>query len=261
MKKYLFLFLLPSLSYGFQSELSGAYISSDFGNDSSVTSYTGMLKYYTKDLSNDSKPFKESAFLTSTSSFGVIFGKANYDLQFTDADGAVFGFNTVLYNQQLALDLTYLSTNISSDFVDVSGTSISIEPGIKTDESSLVFGIMRLESFEDEDTVTYGLGYKTFINNTNMVIETSQSFVDDLFTESEYNETAALAEYYISNSNYIGLQYAAVTGDDIIDETSFSLSLGGLIEKDINYQVEYTEITPDSGSVDTSLILAIGVYF
>jgi len=271
MKKYLFLLLVPGLSYGFQSELSGTRVTYEYGNELYATAYAGNLKYYFSELKYNDIPFKETAFLTATSSVDFFFAKINFDTDSGifanfDINTMMNGISAVIYYQGLALDISYTNLETTSDSITFENNSstYSIEPGFRFNDTNMLYAVYRNQIqndfFDEETTKTYGLGYKSVAEKTNIVFEYSQSEDTPFNNKSDY--TAILVEYYLTSLDYVGFRYTVESDDVTNDELSTAtISVGGLVEKQLNYQFEYSESTPDIGEKETSFLVAVGINF
>jgi len=266
MKKILFLFLLPGLSHGFQSEVSGARVTYDSGNELYATSYIGNIKYYFSELEFNDKPFKEIAFLNAVSSADFFFAKSDFEvLSSLNINSIMKGLSAVLYYKNLALDVSYSNLETTSDALtfQYNSSTYSIEPGLRIGDTNMLYGVYENQIQNDfiyeERTKTYGIGFKTVLDNANIVLQYSKSESDQLVTNTEF--TGILLEYYLTNFSYVGVRYITETEELTNDFSTATFSLGGLIEKQLSYEFAYSESTLDFDEKETSVYVEIGVNF
>jgi len=265
MKKlsYLLLLLLPSISQAYQSEVYGGYADFDLDLNSSVTTYGVGYKYYLNDLSYGGKPFKEEAFLTSTSSAEVLLTQSDYSVSGLTADGTIFGVDAIIYSGVLAVNVSYLSGTVSSNFgSDTDSTSLSLQPGFKPDVSSLIYAVINYETEDDVDSETYGIGYKIIVDNKiNLQLEFTATIEEEVFGDVKTNQSRGLIEYYLSNTNFIGVEFILYGGSGSESDSATGISVGGLQNKNIRYELSYIVENTDGGSDSNAFIAELGYKF
>ena len=272
MNKIILLMLFPAVVNAFQTDIQGAYNSSDLDSNSSVTTYLVGTRYYFNNVSHTNKLFNEVGFLDRVSSLDVTFGKSDFDLSVpsfgkTTFDGTAYGLGLSYYQGDLYLSGNYFSLETSSENFDGSSTkSYSISPGYFVNGTSLVFlkygrsntSISTEEGKSDE----YGIGYKTVFNNINVEATLTQFTVDGGISTTDRSVVEFVLDYYIRNSLYLGGGYVFYNADGADNGGSeITLHAGGLIDKAYSYFLEYSEDIPDVGETATSISVGAGVYF
>jgi len=265
MKKiaYILFLLLPSLSQAYQSEIYGGYIDNDIGDNSSVATYAAGFQYYLNDIIYDGKPFKEEAFLTSTSFVEVLVGQSDYSVSGFNADGTIIGLNGTFYSGKFAVNVSYISGTVSSAFApDIDSTSLNIQPGFKPADSSLVYVVIAYDTQDDIDSQTYGAGYKVIIDEKiNLQLEYTSTTEEELFGDIKTNQSSGLIEYYLTNTNFVGVEFTSYGGTGSESDSATGFSIGGLQNNNIRYELSYIVEKDDSGSDSNVLAVQLGYKF
>jgi len=265
MKKLLLIFLLPSVSFAFQTEIHGTFNAVEYDALSTSSGYHFSINTYDDDVYFDGKPFKEAGFLMEESFTSVSLGVTDLD-----SDGETSSVNNVSVSRTRFRDDVLFSYGIAMSKEEGATENAEVRnyylsSGLKLDKRTMIHvQVDYIDYLNTAVTSTnYTAGIKAVFRKASLELTYTDINVSDDFDSITASGTGIVYEYYYSNRSYVGSSYFSINGNDtdLLDTTSSSIMFGALINRQMSFQAKYTLKKPVNEDEIKLIVIDFGYNF